>query len=123
MKFAYRLGYYMGGLAIGIVFLTVFLGGKRARCTYFPESRVLSDFAKKPIRLSDNLRADKEEGTLDTLAIAKIIKYGDIDFSKLDRDSKPCKTYHVNGKEELEDTFLKIQNCDRYVRIMEIGTE
>jgi hypothetical protein len=113
----------MGGLAIGIVFLIVFLSGKRARCTYFPEERVLADFAKKPIRLSDNLREKKEDGTLDTMALKKIIKYGDVDFSLLDRDSKPCPTYHVNGKQELEDVFLKIQNCDRYIRVMEMGED
>lgn len=120
MKFVYRLGYYLGGLTIGIFFLLFFLGGKKAQCSYFPEARVMKDIGKKPIRLSVNLREQMKAGNLDTMAMKKILRYGDVDFSKSETDTMPCKFYHISGKEELEDTFVWVKNCERYVRIMKM---
>ena len=43
MKFIHRLGYFMGGFAVGLVILAVFLNGKRTSCAYFPDARVMRD--------------------------------------------------------------------------------
>ena len=47
MSFLKRLFYYLGGFSVGIILLMYFLGGKKTRCTYGPQARVLSDFSKK----------------------------------------------------------------------------
>lgn len=122
MKFAHRLGYYLGGFAIGLVFLSFFLTGKRTQCTWFPEQRVLSDIGKKSIYLSPEVREMLATKQLDTLSIQLILKYGDVDFSKSKTDTLPCKFYSISGKNELENTTLWVQNCGRYARVEEVRT-
>lgn len=120
MKFVHRLGYYLGGFSIGIVFLIFFLTGKRTQCTWFPEQRVLNDIGKKSIYLSPDVRELLKNGSLDTLSIQLILKYGDVDFNKSDTDATPCKFYHVSGKEELANTSLWVQNCERFARVEKV---
>lgn len=120
MKFGQRLGYYMGGFAIGLVFLAFFLTGKRTQCTWLPEDRVLSDFQRKSVRLSPEVREMLKNQELDTLSIQMILKYGDVDFSKSHTDTMPCKFYHVSGRQELKNTALWVQNCDRFLRVEEV---
>ena len=47
MKFIHRLGYYLGGFSIGLIFLAFFLSGKRASCDYGPDARVLKNIGQK----------------------------------------------------------------------------
>lgn len=122
MKFAHRLAYYLGGFAIGLVFLSFFLTGKRTQCTWFPEQRVLSDIGKKSIYLSPEVRALLATKKLDTVSIQLILKYGDVDFSKSVTDTLPCKFYSISGKNELENTTLWVQNCARFARVEEVRT-
>ena len=120
MKFGQRLGYYMGGFAIGMVFLAFFLTGKRAQCTWLPEDRVLADFARKSVRLSPEVRELLKNKELDTLIIQMILRYGDVDFSKSNTDTTPCSIYHVSGRKELKNTALLVQNCDRFLKVEKV---
>ncbi|MGB5983375.1 MAG: DUF4258 domain-containing protein [Nonlabens sp.] len=120
MKFGQRLGYYMGGFAIGMVFLAFFLTGKRTQCTWFPEDRVIADFGRKSVRLSPDVRKLLKNRELDTLSIQLILKYGDVDFSKSITDTTPCKFYFVSGRKELAETALWVRNCDRFLRVEEV---
>lgn len=47
MSFLKRLGYYLGGFSVGLLFLFFFLNGKRTQCSYAPEARVKKDILKK----------------------------------------------------------------------------
>lgn len=120
MKFIQRLSFYLGGVSIGLIFLVFFLTGKRTQCTWFPESRVLADIGKKSIRLSPQLRQNLESRDIDTLSIQLILKYGDVDFSKSDTDSNPCKFYHISGREELANTTLWVRNCERFAVVEKV---
>lgn len=120
MEVKRRIGYFAGGFSIGIVFLFVFLGGKRASCNYLPNDRVLADFARKKIELAPDLRAQLAAGTLDTIAIQKIVGYGDVNFSESDTDAKPCPLYKVYGKQELATTHLIIKNCMDRMEVQQI---
>jgi len=122
MKFSHRLVYYLGGFSIGLVFLAFFLTGKRTQCTWFPEQRVLADIGKKSIYLSPEVRVLLATRQLDTLSIQLILKYGDVDFDKSDTDATPCKFYSISGKNELENTTLWVQNCERFARVEEVRT-
>lgn len=120
MKFIQRLGFYLGGFSIGLVFLLFFLTGKRTQCTWFPEQRVLADIAKKSIRLSPELRENLAQKEIDTLSIQLILKYGAVDFSKSDTEAIPCNFYYISGREELANTTLWVQNCERFARVDKI---
>ena len=123
MNFVKRLGFYMGGFSIGLVFLIFFLSGKRAQCNWFPEDRVIADISKKSIRLSPEIRELLKSRELDTLSIQMILKYGDVDFSKSNTDTIPCNRYYINGRQELEKTALIVTNCERYARVEKMVVE
>ncbi|MGB3590815.1 MAG: DUF4258 domain-containing protein [Nonlabens sp.] len=123
MKFTQRLGYYLGGFAIGLVFLAFFLTGKRTQCTWFPESRVIADIGRKSIRLSPEVRSMLKEKRIDTLTIQLILKYGDVDFSRSNTDASPCSFYHISGREDKETTSLWVQNCERWARVEKVMIE
>lgn len=120
MKFSQRLGYYMGGFAIGMVFLAFFLTGKRAQCTWLPEDRVLADIRRKSIKLSPQVRTLLQDKKLDTLTIQKILLYGDVDFGKSNTDTIPCNVYYLEGKKELAQVALRVQNCDKIATVLQI---
>ena len=123
MNFIKRLGFYMGGFSIGLVFLVFFLTGKRAQCNWFPEDRVIADIGKKSIRLSPEVRELLKSKQLDTLSIQMILKYGDVDFSKSNTDTVPCNRYYINGRQEMEKTALVVTNCERYARVEKLVIE
>jgi hypothetical protein len=123
MNFMKRLGFYLGGFGIGMVFLVFFLSGKRAQCNWLPEDRVIADISKKSIRLSPEVRELLKNKQLDTLSIQLILKYGDVDFSKSNTDTIPCNYYYINGREDLESTALWVRNCERYARVEKMFKE
>ncbi len=124
MNFMKRLGYYMGGFSIGLVFLIFFLTGKRAQCNWFPEDRVIADITRKnSVRFSPEIRELLKQRKLDTLSVQLILKYGDVDFSKSNTDTIPCNQYYINGRQELAKTALIVSNCDRFVRVEKMVIE
>jgi len=124
MNFIKRLSFYMGGFAIGLVFLLFFLSGKRAQCNWFPEDRVIADINKKNfVRFSPEVRELLKSRQLDTLSVQMILKYGDVDFSKSNTDTIPCNRYYINGRKELKKTALIVTNCERYVRVEKMVIE
>lgn len=107
MAFLRRLGWYLVGLSIGIVFLVFFLkkksGEEGIEFCYFPNCRVLKDMRSKTLIFDDNL----PEQYKDTLLVKAFLTDGDIDFGNSDTKSEPCKTYFI----ENEGKVLKAQNC------------
>ena len=69
MEFLKRLGFYMIGLAIGIVFLAFFLKKKSEETgtefCYFPNCRTLKDIRSKPLSYSDEIEAKLKETGFD----------------------------------------------------------
>jgi len=124
MAFLKRLGYYMVGLAIGIVILT-FLLKKKTTDTgtsfcYFPNCRVLKELRSKPIVYSDSIRELLEEGVIDSADIESFLLQGSVDFSKSDTHSSPCTTYVIEHALEGKDAGMKTINCDSMVQISQI---
>ncbi|MEX0316176.1 MAG: DUF4258 domain-containing protein [Allomuricauda sp.] len=110
MAFLRRLGWYLVGLSIGIVFLVFFLKKKSGEdgieFCYFPNCRVLKDMRSKPLHFSDDFKSER-----DTVLIKSFLTDGDIDFGNSDTKSEPCKTYFINHKIENNKLVLEAQNC------------
>lgn len=124
MNFIKRLGFYMGGFSIGLVFLIFFLSGKRAQCNWFPDDRVIADINKKnSVRFSPEFRTLLANKEIDTTSVIMILKYGDVDFSKSNTDTIPCNRYYINGRKELAKTALIVTNCERFVQVENLVIE
>lgn len=117
MGFLKRLGFYLFGLAIGLIFLAVFLKKKSEETgvyfCYFPNCRTLKDIRSKPLTYSDEVREIFENGELDTLDIKHLLTEGTVDFGKSDTKAASCKTYFVEGTVKGKERILKVKNCTK----------
>ncbi|MDO6809010.1 DUF4258 domain-containing protein [Zobellia galactanivorans] len=115
MDFLKRLGFYLVGLSIGIVFLTFFLKKKSEETgtefCYFPNCRTLKDIRSKPMSYSDKVNQLFLEKKIDTLDILDVLRNGDVDFSNSETKTTPCKTYIIEGSIKEREAILKIRNC------------
>ena len=55
MKLIHRIGYYLGGFSIGLIFLAFILSGKKASCSYGLDARVLKNISTKQLVYSQNV--------------------------------------------------------------------
>lgn len=121
MKFIHRLGYYLGGFAIGLVVLAFFLSGKEARCDYSPNARTTKYLSGLPKSYSENAEAFMKERDMDTSIVKQLIRYGKVDFGKSETRGNPCKTYLLNSIYQETNLQLSIENCDKKARIISIS--
>jgi len=115
MSLLKRLGFYLTGLAIGLVFLAFFLNRKRAQFCYLPNCRVLKELRSKPLSYSETLVQQLAQKNIDTTAIYIFLSDGDIDFGASDTKATPCKIYVVEGEIGEKEALLTVQNCDSLV--------
>ena len=120
MKLIHRFGYYLGGFSLGLIILAFFFSGKKTSCDYFPDARVMKNIrTKKRIFSEDALRTFKTN-QIDTSAVSKILKSGDVDFSRSNTDEEPCAVYLVTGRSELHNLELWFQNCDTIATLQKV---
>jgi hypothetical protein len=116
MPFLKRLGYFLIGLSIGLIFLTFFLKKKSdetgVEFCYLPNCRVLKELRSKPLVIDDSLQPFS-----DTLAIRAVLEEGDVLFRKSDTKAKPCKIYVVRGQSNKQDLELTFLNCESETRL------
>lgn len=115
MSFFKRLGFYMGGLAIGIVFLAMFLRKKSDETgvsfCYFPNCRTLKDIRSKSLYYSNEVERQLAEKELDSLDIVYLLTEGNVDFSTSNTKSSPCKSYFIEGEKEDLKLEAWVKNC------------
>ena len=120
MKFIHRLGYYLGGFAIGIVILAFFLSGKRASCDYSPDARVLKNIRIKERVYTAEAEREMRLYKVDTSVISAILRSGDVDFGRSNTDLDSCKTYLVTGQQDSRELELFFENCDSVATLQKI---
>lgn len=117
MAFLKRLGWYLVGLSIGLVFLVFFLKKKSGEegidFCYFPNCRVLKDMRSKTLTLSESLA----EQYRDTLMIQSFLEDGDVDFGKSDTKSEPCKTYFISNEYNGKELEMEAKNCEKEIMV------
>lgn len=128
-KLLQRFGYYLGGLALGVVALSYINDQKGTTFDYGPNARTL-----KQLRLRDTLVIDAlaqktiHQYKLDSLDIQYVLHKGDVDFSKSHPRTKPCPDYWVDitiGKKQNNEittnNFVFIfERCDSIATLKEI---
>ncbi len=117
-----RLGFYLFGLSIGIVFLAFFFKKKTDETgvsfCYLPNCRTLKDMRSKPISYSKEISAMLGSGQIDSTDIVSFFTSGDVDFGKSDTRSTPCRTYFINGTLKGAKAVLKVGNCTERVEVI-----
>ncbi|WP_273566715.1 DUF4258 domain-containing protein [Maribacter halichondriae] len=115
MAFLKRLGFYLFGLSIGIVFLAFFLKKKSDETgvsfCYFPNCRTLKDIRSKPLQYSYEIDRMIQEKKIDSVDIAYFLNEGDVDFGSSDTKSTDCKTYYIEGELKNKEAVLEVENC------------
>lgn len=120
MKFIHRLGYYLGGFALGLLLLLFFLNGKDASCDYGPNARTVKNINSKPLFYADKASAFISTHTLDSLTITNLIKFGNVDFSQSKTKIDSCKVYHIENIYKERNMTLKVKNCDSIATLLDI---
>ena len=120
MKFINRLGYYLGGFAIGLIILFFFLGGKNASCDYGPNARTVKHLAGLKKTYSDLANNTMATFDIDSTIVRDIILYGSVDFSKSETSTKPCKTYYIDNIYKENPVRVSLKKCDSLVTITNI---
>lgn len=115
MAFLKRLGFYLIGLSIGIVFLTVFFRKKTestdTEFCYFPNCRTLKDIRSKEVTYSEAINSLLKDQKMDSTDIYNFLHNGDVDFKNSDTKSKPCKTYLIEAPINDKKAVLRVRNC------------
>ena len=118
MKFIHRLGFYLGGFAIGLVLLMFFLNGKDASCDYGPNARTTKNIASKKITYTSSVSIELSNRNIDSTIVRQLIKFGNVDFSESDIKAKPCKIYHIENSYKDRDVVLEVENCDSIAKVI-----
>lgn len=121
MKFIHRLAYYLGGFAIGLIILAFFLSGKKTTCDYSPDARVLKNIRIKERNISTAALESMKLHKLDSTHISEILKTGNVDFSRSNTKTDPCKTYFIDGRISDKQMELLVENCDSIATIQSIN--
>ena len=115
MAFLKRLGFYLVGLSIGIIFLAIFFKKKSEETgvsfCYLPNCRTLKDIRSKPLSYSEEINQLILNKELDSMTINAFLFDGDVDFSNSDTKSKSCKTYLIEGEVNEKEAVLTVRNC------------
>lgn len=121
MKFVQRLGYYLGGFAIGIILLMFFLNGKKASCDYGPNARTVKNISSKTISYSKKAQLFMNNNGIDTTVVKNLIKYGDVDFTNSNTELDSCKIYHIDNVYKERQIQLSIENCFSISKILDMS--
>ncbi|WP_242204659.1 hypothetical protein [Aestuariivivens insulae] len=114
MKLIQRIGYYLGGFAIGLVILAFFFSKKKTSCSYGPEARVLKNINSKTINYSDAINLS------DSTLIKQVLKHGNVNFTESKPRQEPCGLYVIEDTHNDKTIALTLQNCDSIVKLIDI---
>ncbi|MCO5723589.1 DUF4258 domain-containing protein [Robiginitalea marina] len=111
MPFLKRLGYFLIGLSLGLIFLAIFLRKKTEETgtefCYLPNCRVLKELRSKPLLVDSTLSV-----ATDSLFLQYLLKEGKVDFGQSDTRATPCKIYRVSASRGGKTLVVTLKNCE-----------
>ena len=108
----HRFKLYGSGFALGIVILMFFLNGKKSRCNWFPNERILNIIRQKNIEYTPSINELIKTKKIDSTDINLFLMNGNIDFSKSQVKNKPCRKYWIDGQVKDKKATLHVKICD-----------
>lgn len=118
MKLKYRLVYFSGGLAIGILLVFFILSGKKTSCAYGLDARTLKNIRLKERAFSENTLQFLIQNKMDTSAVSILLLTGDVNFSESNTKLDSCRQYVIEGKVQEKKLKLRIENCEKVATVM-----
>ncbi|MGA9239510.1 DUF4258 domain-containing protein [Robiginitalea sp.] len=122
MPFLKRLGYFLLGLSIGLIFLAFFLRKKTdetgTEFCYLPNCRVLKELRSKPMRTDPALSTP-----IDTLLIQELLQEGSVDFKASNTKASPCKIYRIDYETIEGEVSITLENCQEYTLLKDYDLE
>ncbi|EDP95818.1 DUF4258 domain-containing protein [Kordia algicida OT-1] len=118
-----RIGFYLGGVAIGLVIFAFLIRGRGVQCEfdYLPNARTLKNIRIKNRMFSPQIRQLIDNKEIDTAEISNILQYGDVDFSRSKTKVDSCKLYIIEGMLRNKEIELTVYNCDSTAIIQTIN--
>ena len=116
MKLIYRLGFYMIGFSIGLIFLAFILKGKKTTCNYGPNDRVIADLSKKAWKTQN-----KVNSAFDSSTFKSFINKASVDFVKSNTQKDSCKIYFINGYWGEKPISIRVENCEKSVEVLQLN--
>ncbi len=116
MKLMYRLGFYMMGFSIGLIFLALILNGKKATCNYGPNDRVISNLSKKAWKPQNKITRE-----FDSIAFQGFLNKANVDFGKSNTQKDSCKIYFINGYWDKKPISITLKNCEKTVEVIRLN--
>ena len=116
MKLIYRLGFYMMGFSVGLIFLAFILNGKKTSCNYGPNDRVIADITKKAWKPKNKLN-----NAFDSIAFQDFLNKASVDFRKSNTQKDSCKTYFINGYWDEKPISIRVENCEKSVEVLQLN--
>tara|TARA_B100001059_G_scaffold13410_1_gene10775 strand:+ start:18018 stop:18380 length:363 start_codon:yes stop_codon:yes gene_type:complete len=116
MKLIYRLGFYMMGFSMGLIFLAFILKGKKTSCNYGPNDRVIANLSKKAWKPQN-----KVNSAFDSIALQGFLNKASVDFVKSNTQKDSCKTYFINGYWGEKPISIRVENCEKSVEVLQLN--
>ena len=121
MAFLKRLGFYLAGLSLGLIFLAFFLKKKSEETgvsfCYLPNCRVLKDLRTKTYEFSPDLQQRIQSNQLDTTGLGLLFTEGSINFDESNPRNKPCGEYKLEGTINQQEVSILLKSCKDKVLI------
>ncbi|MEH6704476.1 MAG: DUF4258 domain-containing protein [Galbibacter orientalis] len=123
-----RIGFYLIGLSLGLIFLAYFFKEKRAEFCYLPNCRTLKAIrTQEEINFSSKIQQLIDNNTISEEQIDSVLTYGEVNFSKsnIDREQTnsedKCSTYYIDGEINNEPVELVVKNCKFVADILDVS--
>ena len=123
MKLINRLIYFFVGLSIGLIFLAFLFQKKKTKFNYLPNSRVINDISSKSFHYSPKLLTAIAKNKITTSRVQKIIKFGEVNFSKSNTKLDSCNIYIIETKIDQINYSVELENCKNEVKIISYTLE
>ncbi|MCM5663189.1 DUF4258 domain-containing protein [Galbibacter mesophilus] len=127
MSLLKRVGFYLVGVSLGLIFLAYFFREKRAEFCYLPNCRTLKSIrTQEKIEFSPSVQQLLDNNTISEEQLDSLLTFGEVNFSKSDVDrtqslsEEKCSTYYIDGQINNKPTELVVKNCRFKAEILDI---
>ena len=118
-----RIGYYLAGLSVGLIILSIFLKKKNTEFCYGIDCRILKNIKSKDIVYSKSIKQISGLKNLDSVSIYNILTNADVNMFKSNTKLDSCKIYFIEGSHKEKPIQLIIENCNKTATIQAVTFE
>lgn len=120
MKLFQRFAFYSFGLLVGSIIVYFIWSKKNVQFDYLPSARVLKELRTDTQLFSKEATESMVTIGLDSMDIAQILEFGEVDFGDSKPRQKPCKQYAIDGNPKNLNIRLIVKKCDSIMTINQV---